>query len=52
VSPGCTRLASGHVTELRQIVPTDSPVLERVHLPRPARATTSLRRPGDRTPLP
>jgi len=30
VSHGCTRLPSGHMTELRQIVPTDSPVLERV----------------------
>jgi hypothetical protein len=30
VSHGCTRLPSGHETELRQIVPTDSPVLERV----------------------
>jgi hypothetical protein len=30
VSHGCTRLPSGHMTELRQIVPTDSAVLERV----------------------
>jgi len=30
VSHGCTRLPSGHMTELRQIVPTDSKVLERV----------------------
>ena len=30
VSHGCTRLASGHESELRQIVPTDSAVLERV----------------------
>ena len=30
VSHGCTRLPSGHMTELRQIVPTDSSVLERV----------------------
>ena len=30
VSHGCIRLASGHMTELRQIVPTESSVLERV----------------------
>jgi hypothetical protein len=30
VSHGCTRLASGHMTELRQIVPSESRVLERV----------------------
>jgi len=30
VSHGCIRLPSGHMSELRQIVPTDSPVLERV----------------------
>jgi hypothetical protein len=30
VSHGCTRLASGHMTELRQIVPTESATLERV----------------------
>jgi hypothetical protein len=30
VSHGCTRLASGHMTEMRQVVPTDSTVLERV----------------------
>jgi hypothetical protein len=30
VSHGCTRLPSGHMTELRQIVPTESTVLERV----------------------
>ena len=29
-SHGCTRLASGHMTELRQIVPSESPVLERM----------------------
>jgi hypothetical protein len=29
-SHGCTRLGSGHMSELRQIVPTDSEVLERV----------------------
>lgn len=29
-SHGCTRLASGHMTELRQIVPSESKVLERV----------------------
>jgi len=29
-SHGCTRLASGHMTELRQIVPSESNVLERV----------------------
>jgi hypothetical protein len=29
-SHGCTRLASGHMSELRQIVPTDSEVLEHV----------------------
>ena len=30
VSHGCTRLPSGHMSELRQIVPSESPVLERV----------------------
>ncbi len=30
VSHGCTRLPSGHMTELRQIVPSESPILERV----------------------
>ncbi len=30
VSHGCTRLASGHVSEMRQVVPTESTVLERV----------------------
>ena len=30
VSHGCVRLPSGHMAEMRQIVPTDSPVLERV----------------------
>jgi len=30
VSHGCTRLPSGHMTELRQIVPSESSVLERV----------------------
>jgi hypothetical protein len=30
VSHGCTRLASGHMTELRHVVPSDSKVLERV----------------------
>lgn len=29
-SHGCTRLPSGHMTELRQIVPSESPTLERV----------------------
>ncbi|HVO23798.1 MAG TPA: hypothetical protein VMW56_09230 [Candidatus Margulisiibacteriota bacterium] len=29
-SHGCTRLASGHMSELRQIVPSESKVLERV----------------------
>ncbi|MGH3055196.1 MAG: hypothetical protein ACRDL7_09495, partial [Gaiellaceae bacterium] len=29
-SHGCTRLGSGHMTELRQIVPSESPVLERI----------------------
>ena len=29
-SHGCTRLASGHMTELRQILPSESSVLERV----------------------
>jgi len=29
-SHGCTRLGSGHVSELRQIVPSESNVLERV----------------------
>jgi len=29
-SHGCVRLPSGHITELRQIVPTDSKALERV----------------------
>ena len=29
-SHGCTRLASGHMTELRQIAPSESPVLERM----------------------
>src|SRR5262249_52887529 len=29
-SHGCTRLASGHMNELRQIVPSESPALERV----------------------
>lgn len=29
-SHGCTRLGSGHMSELRQIVPSDSDVLERV----------------------
>ncbi len=30
VSHGCTRLPSGHMSELRQVVPTESSVLERV----------------------
>jgi len=30
VSHGCTRLPSGHMSELRQILPTESSVLERV----------------------
>jgi hypothetical protein len=29
-SHGCTRLASGHMNEMRQIVPSESPTLERV----------------------
>lgn len=29
-SHGCTRLASGHMSELRQIVPSESPLLERM----------------------